>query len=184
MDFLPLKLPGSFEVRLKPRGDARGYFMRTYDDTIFAERGLSRPWVQENQSRSVQKGVLRGLHFQKAPYCETKLVRCISGAILDVFVDLRLGSQTYGQWDSIVLSSEAQNAVYIPSGFAHGFLTLTDDTIVAYKVDAPYAPQAEVGLRYNDPEVGIAWPASAYLISDKDLALPMLREIAPLEPQD
>jgi len=183
MEFIPLKLRGTFEVRLQPYGDERGYFMRTYDDVVFAQHGLSCSWVQENQSHSTRKGTLRGLHFQKEPDCETKIVRCVSGEILDVFVDLRADSPTYGKWDSLVLSERSQNAVYIPRGFAHGFLTLVDHAIITYKVDARYAPQAEVGLRWNDPDIGIKWPLFDYVISEKDRKLPMLSELTPLRPQ-
>lgn len=171
-----LKLEGTIEITPEPRGDNRGYFMRTYDLKMFTEAGAAREWVQENQSRSTQKGIVRGLHFQFPPYAETKLVRCIRGKILDVFVDLRKNSKTFGEWDSIELSEENKKMVYIPRGFAHGFCTLTEDCEVLYKVDNYYAPEAEGGLLWNDPKLGIPWPVDEPVLSDKDKVLPGIDE--------
>ena len=140
-----LKLKGTYEITLAPINDKRGYFMRAYDKNIFEEHNLINEWVQENQSLSTNNGIIRGLHFQKPPYSETKLIRVIQGSILDVFVDLRRSSPTYGKWDSIKLSSENQKAVYIPKGFAHGFCTLESPALVFYKVDSLYTPESEDG---------------------------------------
>lgn len=178
MKVTPRKLAGAFEVRLEPRWDARGYFMRTWDERLAAEAGIARRWVQENQSRSVRRHILRGLHFQRPPHAEAKLVRCVVGRVLDVFVDLRRGSPSYGRWDAVELAAEEHNMVFIPRGCAHGFCTLTDESVVQYKVDACYAPQAEIGLRWDS--VGIDWPAAEPLLSDKDRALPDLATVETL----
>ena len=168
MKIRPLKLKGTYEIALNPHQDERGYFMRTYDESIFNQYGMTNNWVQENQSLSQQKGIIRGLHFQKPPHAETKLIRAVIGVIFDVFVDLRKNSETYGQWDSIELSGDNYKAVYVPGGFAHGFCTLSESSLVFYKVDAPYNQKSEGGLRWNDPELGIEWPVSSPLISEKD----------------
>jgi len=168
MEIKERKINGVFEITLNPHGDSRGFFMRVYDDAIFKEHGISRNWVQENHSRSETKHIIRGLHFQLAPYSETKMVRCVKGAVLDVFVDLREGSKTFGQWDSIELSESNKKMIYIPRGFAHGFCTLTDISEVVYKVDNYYTPQAELGLLWNDADIGIDWPTTAPTLSDKD----------------
>ncbi len=171
-DIQPLRLAGAFEITLRPIGDERGYFMTTYHAALFRQHGMVTDWAQENQSLSARKGILRGLHFQLPPHTETKLVRVLSGAILDVMVDLRKASPTFGQWEAIELSAENRRMVYIPKGFAHGFCTLTDDVIVAYKVDAYYTPEAQAGLRWDDPTLAIRWPVQEPLLSPKDRALP------------
>jgi dTDP-4-dehydrorhamnose 3,5-epimerase len=171
MEFIPLTCQGSFEIRPQIREDARGYFMRAYDREFFAARGLATEWVQENQSLSVQRGTIRGLHFQVPPCAETKLVRVVSGALLDVFVDLRKGSPTYGRHEAVELSAENRRMVYIPKGFAHGFCTLTDNVVVQYKVDHPYAPAHEGGLLWNDPTLAIPWPVREPILSARDQGL-------------
>ncbi|CAD5961990.1 dTDP-4-dehydrorhamnose 3,5-epimerase [Planktothrix tepida] len=176
MNIKPLKLKGTYEINLKSHQDERGYFMRIYDEDIFREQGLTTAWVQENQSLSKKQGIIRGLHFQKPPHDETKLVRVIQGKILDVFVDLRKNSETYGQWDSIELSEHNQTMVYIPKGFAHGFCTLTPNVIVYYKVDSPYHPEAEGGLIWNDESISIQWPFANPFLSDKDSQLRTFKE--------
>lgn len=178
MHIQPLRLPGTYEITLAPRKDDRGYFMRVYDETIFRDHGLQTTWVQENQSRSTRKHTVRGLHFQAPPHAETKLVRVTRGAIFDVFVDLRRQSDTYGQWDAVELTAEKHNMVYIPKGFAHGFCSLTEDVIVIYRVDAYYAPAAEGGLFWQDPNVGIQWPTTDVSLSEKDSKQPLLRDLA------
>jgi dTDP-4-dehydrorhamnose 3,5-epimerase len=135
---------------LEPHVDGRGFFMRTYDKEIFQQHGIERVWVQENHSRSEIKGIIRGFHFQLPPHSETKLVRALKGAVLDVFVDLRKGSPTFGQWDSIELSEANKKMVFIPRGFAHAFCTLTDICEVTYKVDNSYAPDYEGEKRIQD----------------------------------
>jgi dTDP-4-dehydrorhamnose 3,5-epimerase len=162
------KIKGVFEIKLSPRLDERGFFMRTYDCNVFRDAGLNTNWVQENHSRSLKKGIIRGLHFQLPPYAETKLVRCTKGAILDVFVDLRSNSETFGHWDSILLSEENFNMVLIPKGLAHGFCTLTDVCDVLYKVDNVYNSEAEGGIIWNDDSLNITWPTTNPVTSIKD----------------
>lgn len=168
MKINPLKLEGSFEIIIEKFGDERGYFMETYKRNSFAELGLQTNWVQENQSLSGKKNTIRGLHFQLPPFAQTKLVRAIRGEILDVFVDLRKESKTYGQWDELILSEENCKAVYVPRGFAHGFCTLTENAIIQYKVDNLYAPEHDSGIRWNDPDIGIDWGAETPFLSAKD----------------
>lgn len=168
MNFRSLKLGGAYEITLAPRRDERGYFMRTYDDAIFSQAGLGRPWVQENEACSLRKATIRGLHFQRPPHSETKLVRVVEGEILDVLVDLRRSSPTFGRWDSVLVSAERCNAVYIPKGFAHGYCTMSARTVMLYKVDAVYAAEAEGGLRWDDEHLAIPWPATEPLVSAKD----------------
>jgi dTDP-4-dehydrorhamnose 3,5-epimerase len=170
------KLKGVFEITLQRISDSRGYFSRTYCKDLFHENGLQTDWVQENQSLSTRVDTLRGLHFQRPPHTETKLVRVLQGVIVDVFVDLRKESETYGQWDSIELSADNNKAIYIPQGLAHGFCTLTDNTIVHYKVDNNYAPDYEGGIRWNDPVLGIAWNVQDAFLSDRDKNLPFFSD--------
>lgn len=180
MKITPRRLAGTFEIALEPRADDRGGFMRVYDRDLFVRHGLPGDWVQANESWS-RRGVVRGLHFQRPPHAEAKLVRVVAGAAFDVFVDLRLGSPTYGQWDSVELSRERRNAVLIPRGFAHGFCALEDNTVVGYLVDNAYAPQAEGGLAWDDPQVAIAWPlAGAAIVSEKDRGWPTLDRLEPI----
>ena len=163
-----LKLNDSYQVILNPRYDARGFFMRAFDDKIFAAAGLKFEWVQENHSRSERNDIIRGLHFQLPPYSETKLVRCIKGAIMDVFVDLRYNSETFGQWDMVELSESNKKMVLVPKGFAHGFCTITGESEILYKVDNYYMPEFERGLLWNDADLNIQWPVSKPFISPKD----------------
>lgn len=172
MDIKPLKLPGTFEIKLNRIGDSRGYFVRTYSREVFAEHDLQTVWEQENQSLSTRRRTVRGLHFQRPPFAETKLVRVAQGAILDVFVDLRKDSLTFGQWDAIELSADNDKIVYIPKGFAHGFCALTEEVIVQYKVDNIYAPEYEGGIRWNDPTIGIDWEVEEPFLSARDAELP------------
>ena len=180
MRFVPRRLAGAFEVVLEPRGDERGTFMRWYDRERFAAQGLPVDWVQGNESAS-RRNVVRGLHFQRPPHAETKLVRAVHGSVYDVFVDLRRGSPTFGQWDGLELSAERHNAVLVPRGFAHGFCTLSERAVVTYLVDNAYAPGAEGGLAWDDPALAIAWPlAGEAIVSAKDAAWPRLGAIEPL----
>jgi len=176
MEIKERKIAGVFEISLSPIRDDRGFFMRTFDAGIFREAGLERNWLQENHSRSERKGIIRGLHFQLPPFAETKLVRCIRGAVLDVFVDLRKGSPTFGKWDAIELSESNQKMIFIPRGFAHGFCTLTTESEVLYKVDNVYDRAHESGLLWSDPELGIDWPAEEPVLSEKDQKNPTLQQ--------
>ena len=176
MEIKERKLKGVYEITLAPHMDQRGFFMRTFDNEIFKKAGLHREWVQENHSRSEQKGIVRGLHFQLPPFSETKMVRCINGAVLDVFVDLRKGSSTFGQWDSIELSADNKKMILIPRGFAHGFCTLTEISEVVYKVDNYYSKADERGLMWNDSDIGIEWPVEKPVLSEKDLRNLRLQE--------
>jgi len=163
--------------------DDRGAFSETYQQQRFNQAGITVAFMQDNQACSKSAGTLRGLHFQRPPAAQSKLVRVVRGAVYDVAVDLRPGSPSYGRWAGIELSAANRLQFFVPAGFAHGYLTLEDDSEVLYKVDAPYAPEAEAGLHWNDPAVGIAWPLAdgAPLIAPRDQALPPLSELAPVE---
>lgn len=175
MKIQPCGIPGVYEISLIPRTDHRGYFMRTYDRSIWTDHGLDRTWVQENESFSRSKGTIRGLHLQLPPFAETKLIRVTKGAIFDVFADLRTGSPTFGQWGAVELSADNHKMVYIPRGFAHGYCTLTDECEIVYKVDNYYAPAYESGVVWNDETLRIDWPVAAPILSSKDSHLPSLR---------
>ena len=170
------RIKGIFEIQLKPYEDRRGFFMRVYDAQLFEKYKINKNWVQENQSLSVEKGVIRGMHFQLPPHSEAKLIRVINGKIYDAFIDLRKGSTTFGQWDSINLSAENKKMIYIPRGFAHGFCTLTEKCEILYKMDNYYTPNSEGNIKWNDPDVGINWPVSDPIISEKDLKAKSFRE--------
>ena len=168
MKVVQTAIPGPMIIEPRVFGDARGFFMETWNAAAFAQAGLNVTFVQDNHSRS-QKGVLRGLHFQN-PGAQGKLVRVTRGAVFDVAVDLRASSPTFGQWVGVELSADNNRMFWVPEGFAHGFLTLEDDTDFLYKCTAPYAPQSEHTLAWNDPAVGVAWPVAGLdpIISDKD----------------
>ena len=170
MKVVPCAIPGPLVIEPQVFGDERGFFMESWSAAKFAEAGIAGPFVQDNHSRS-QKGVLRGLHFQN-PGPQGKLVRVVSGAVFDVAVDLRRSSPHFGQWVGVELSAANKRMFWVPQGFAHGFLTLEDDTDFLYKCDAPYAPAGEHTLAWNDPAVGIDWPLGgvAPLLSGKDSA--------------
>lgn len=174
--FEQLSLPGAYVITLEPIGDKRGYFLETYRADAYASHGLVTNWLQENQSLSSRKYTLRGMHLQMPPHAQTKLFRVLQGAALDVIVDLRVGSPTYGQSAAVELTEDNNRLIYIPRGFAHGFCTLTEDVIVSYKVDAYYAPQSEAGLLWNDPALNIDWPCDEPILSEKDGKLPRLAE--------
>lgn len=178
--FEPLAIPGPVLVRPRRFGDARGYFMETYSAGPFRAAGVEAVFVQDNQSLSSRRGVLRGLHFQRPPAAQAKLVRVLKGAIFDVAVDLREGSPHYGRWCAATLTAEGAEQLFVPAGFAHGFCTLEEITEVAYKVDSPYAPDLEGGLAWDDPAIGIDWPVAReeVLVSDKDAHLPGLAGFA------
>jgi dTDP-4-dehydrorhamnose 3,5-epimerase len=157
--------------------DRRGSFMETFKESEFAKFGIVGRFVQDNQSRSF-RGVLRGLHFQSEPFAQAKLVRVVQGAVWDVAVDIRLSSPSYGVWYGKELSGENMSMLYIPTGFAHGFVTLRDETLVVYKCSAEYNKDCERGIRWDDPELGIEWPLADMIVSEKDQLLPHLRELA------
>jgi len=165
---------------LKPKRfeDPRGWFMETYNKTRAAEAGIDAAFVQDNHSLSRPVGVLRGLHFQAPPHAQAKLVRCVRGRIWDVAVDVRVGSPTYGRWVNAELSADNGWQLFVPKGFAHGFITLEPDTEVEYKVDALYDRESEGGLIWNDPALALPWPlpAGGPVLSDKDLLLPTLAD--------
>ncbi len=168
MIFNPLSLEGAYLIALDKREDERGFFARYYCEEEFKQHNLKTNWVQMNNSLSKQKGTLRGLHFQNPPHAEVKLIRCFRGAIWDVIVDIRKNSKTYGQWYGVELSAENRNMVYIPEGFAHGFISLSDDSEILYMVSSPYAGHTEGTLRWNDSFHQIEWPIKPSIISDKD----------------
>lgn len=164
-----LKLKGSYEITLESRCDHRGFFMRSYDEKIFEDNGLKFHWVQENYSKSSKKGTVRGLHFQFDKHAETKMVRAVKGGIIDFFVDIRLGSETFGQWDCIELTEENQKMVIVPRGFAHGFVTTTDNAEIIYKVDNFYSSENEGGILWKDEDLAINWGIENPIISEKDM---------------
>lgn len=178
MEIIEREMNGVFEIRLSPIRDDRGFFMRVMDLNSFNEYGINKVWVQENHSCNVKKGIVRGLHFQFPPYTETKLVRAVSGEVLDVFVDLREDSPTFGKWGSIVLSEHKYNAIYIPRGFAHGFCTLTEHSEIIYKVDNFYSKEYESGIIWNDPDISIGWPTTEgeAILSERDKHHPTLKD--------
>jgi dTDP-4-dehydrorhamnose 3,5-epimerase len=170
--FTPCSISGLVEVQPQVFGDHRGYFFEVWSGKDYTRAGIALPFVQDNQSRSV-RGVLRGLHFQKQ-YPQGKLVRAIEGEVFDVAVDIRPGSPTRGKWYAVVLSGEKQNQFYIPPGFAHGFLVLSQSAVFAYKCTEFYHPEDEGGILWNDSSIGILWPdiGTNYILSEKDARLP------------
>ncbi len=176
--FIKTDIDGVIIVEPKVFGDNRGYFMETYQANAFAEGGITANFVQDNQSKS-KKGVLRGLHYQKN-FPQAKLVRVIKGEVFDVAVDLRPGSHTYGKWVGVILSEENKRQFFVPKGFAHGFLVLSDEAEFCYKCDDFYHPEDEGGLLWNDPDVGINWPIGediTPLLSEKDKVHPLLKDL-------
>ncbi len=167
MIFTHTEIPDVIHIQPKIYGDHRGYFFESYHQKLFKENGIDVEFVQDNQSFS-QKNVLRGLHFQRPPFAQGKLVRVVSGSVLDVAVDIRRGSPTYGKHITAVLSAELQNMLWIPAGFAHGFLTLEDQTIFQYKCTNYYHKESEEILRWNDPHLAINWQIEQPIVSEKD----------------
>jgi dTDP-4-dehydrorhamnose 3,5-epimerase len=165
MEFIPSRIPGCFEIQPVVFKDERGLFVKTFHEQVFAQHGLETHFAETYYSRSY-KGVLRGLHFQVPPYDHAKLVYCIAGRVKDVVVDLRVGSPTYGEFASFLLSAETANMVYVPRGLAHGFYTLSDSAIMMYKVTSVYSPQHDTGIRWDS--VGIDWPNDNPIISERD----------------
>lgn len=180
--FERLSIPDVILVTPKRHGDARGFFSETYRADAFVDAGITGPFVQDNHAYSQQPGILRGLHFQKPPAAQAKLVRCTQGAIYDVAVDIRQNSPTFGRHIGAELSAENGAQLYVPEGFAHGYLTLTLDCHVQYKTSAYYAPDTEGGIAWDDPKLGINWPTVGIdvILSDKDKSLPTLSALAPI----
>jgi dTDP-4-dehydrorhamnose 3,5-epimerase len=176
MNIIETKIPGAMEITLLPHEDDRGFFMRTYDVDLFKDLGLDCNWVQENHSFSRRAGIIRGLHFQFPPYGESKLIRVVRGAVFDVFVDLRKGSPSFGQWGAVELNEDNNKMVFLPRGLAHGFCTLKGTTSVVYKVDNFYRPEAEGGIIWDDRDIKIDWPTRAPQLSKKDSGLISFQE--------
>lgn len=182
MQVIATEIPEVKEIRPVRHGDARGFFSEIFREDALRRHGIEAAFVQENHSLSVDRGVIRGLHFQIPPAAQAKLVRVGAGAILDVAVDIRAGSPTYGRHVAVVLSAAEGNQLFVPEGFAHGFCTLEPNTEVLYKVNRYYSPEHDRGLLWNDPALGIAWPAGEgeAALSDKDRRQPPLAELPAL----
>ncbi|ESY94425.1 dTDP-4-dehydrorhamnose 3,5-epimerase [Mesorhizobium sp. LNHC229A00] len=176
LEVRPLGLDGVLEIVPKRHGDARGFFMETYNAERFSRAGIDLVFVQDNHSYSAAAGVLRGLHYQLAPRAQDKLLRVIRGSILDVAVDIRRTSKTFGKWAALEVSAQKGNQILVPNGFAHAFVTLVPDTEVLYKVTDTYSPEHDRSIRFDDPAIGIEWPslAGGFQLSDKDLKAPLL----------
>ena len=178
MIFVETKLAGAYIIEPERQADERGFFARTFCSDAFAERGLATDFPQCNISFNAERGTLRGMHYQEPPHAEAKLVRCTMGAIHDVIVDLRPDSPTFKQWVAVELSAKSRWMLYIPEGFAHGFLTLTDSSEVFYQISERYRAASARGVRYDDPAFGIDWPGPVRVISEKDRNLPRLEDLA------
>ena len=172
-------ITGSWLLTPKVHADSRGQFVESFQKGVFAEQtGLSIDFIQDNEVVS-EYCIIRGLHLQNDPHGQAKLIRVVLGKIYDVAVDLRTDSSTYGEWFGVELSAENQTQLFLPKGFAHGYSVMSELAIVQYKVDAPYNPEAESGIRYNDPDLGIDWQVDNPILSDKDLKLPFLKDLNP-----
>lgn len=178
MIFVETELAGVFIIEPERMADARGFFARTWCRDAFADHGIDASFVQCGASYNRRRATLRGLHYQAPPYAEAKLVRCVRGAAFDVAVDLRPGSASFGRWTAVELSAANGRMVYLPQGVAHGFQTLVDDTELSYQISAPYRAEAARGVRWDDPDLAIAWPLGDPILSDRDRALPPLRAAA------
>ena len=176
MKITKTKLEGVVIIEPDVFGDNRGFFMESWNKKKMEEAGLDYDFVQDNHSKSTAKGTLRGIHFQKGNKAQAKLVRCVKGAVLDVAVDLRKNSPTFKQWIGVELSEENKKQLLIPRGFGHGFVTLTDDVEFLYKADNYYAPEADAGIRWNDPEIGVEWGVINPILSEKDKKNPFFYE--------
>ena len=175
-EFTDLSLPGLILIEPKVFFDDRGFLEEEYKESVFRKAGIDVRFVQDNRSRSA-KGVLRGLHFQRPPFGQAKLVRALRGAVCDVVVDLRPDSPAYLRWHKIVLSEENRRMLFLPEGFAHGILAITEEAELSYKCSAEYEPSSEAGIRWNDPDLAIEWPELEITVSAKDAALPFLRDL-------
>ena len=172
MKFLPTAIAGAFVIETEPRSDERGSFARVWEESEFKVKGLNTLWPQANASKSVKKGTIRGLHYQAAPHGEAKLVRCTAGKVFDVIVDTRKDSKTFGKWVGTELDPVSRRMVYVPEGCAHGYLAMEDNSECFYFASSPYFPEAERGVRYDDPKFKIEWPkVGAFILSEKDRAI-------------
>ncbi|WP_314590269.1 dTDP-4-dehydrorhamnose 3,5-epimerase [Paenibacillus terrigena] len=176
MNVIDTKLQGVRIIEPAVHGDHRGFFMESYNSEKFREYDMDYLFMQDNHSLSVEKGVIRGLHYQLNPKAQTKLVRCVAGAIYDVVVDIRRKSPTFGEWIGVHLSAENKRQLLVPQGFAHAFCTTEPNTEVLYKVDELYSPEHDRGILWNDPALGIDWPTDQPILSDKDTKHPLLRD--------
>jgi len=181
MRFTSLPLNGAYKIDLETNEDERGFFARIWCKNEFEEHGLDTSIVQINNSLRKKRGTLIGLHFQRTPKTEAKIVRCLYGAIWDVIVDLRKDSPTFCQWYGTELNNNNRTMIFVPQGFAHGYLTLSPDAEILYLVSEFYSPESEDGLRWNDPQVGIKWPDTPQVISDKDVQAPLLADLSPMD---
>lgn len=177
MKFSRTTLDGLWLVELELREDERGFLARTYCEQEFAANGLNNRWPQCNLTLTKQRGMIRGMHFQAEPKPEIKLIRCATGAIFDVLVDVRRGSPTFGRWEGFELTAQNRRSLYVPGGFAHGFQCLTDNCEVFYQMSEFYVPELARGLRFDDPQVGIRWPLANPILSDRDRSLPLLADL-------
>ncbi len=176
MELIKTNIDGVYILKPRVFGDHRGWFMESYSKLKLEKLGIDIVFVQDNHSFSAQKGTLRGLHFQLNPKAQTKIVRCTKGKILDVAVDIRKGSPTYKKWVAVELTDENKKQLLIPKGFAHGFLSLTDDVEVQYKVDEYYAPECDRSIRFDDPEIVVEWGIRNPILSEKDAKAPLLKD--------
>lgn len=177
MQFIRTKLEGVWLIKPQVFQDERGFFLESYSQKEFKKQGIDVDFVQDNHSKSVKKGVLRGLHFQNPPYTQAKLVRAVKGSVFDVIVDLRKSSPTFGQWEGFTLSAENFDMLFIPKGFAHGFCTLEDNTEFLYKTDEFYAPESEGGIIWNDPDLKIDWPIKDPILKERDKKWPRFKDL-------
>jgi len=170
--FTETRIPGAWICNIEPIRDDRGFFATTWLPEEFAARGLDARLAQCNLAVSTKTGTLRGMHFQRAPHAQAKLVRCVRGAVMDVVIDLRRDSPTFRAWDRLELTADNRRMLYLPAGLAHGYITLTDDVEVFYQASTPWAPQSEGGVRWNDPAFGVDWPSPPVVISERDATWP------------
>lgn len=177
MELIKTRFEDAYIIRPQVFKDLRGFFLESYSRKKFEEQGFDIDFVQDSHSLSLKKGALRGLHFQKPPFAQAKLVRVTRGAVYDVIVDLRKNSETFGQWEGFGLSSDNFEMLFIPKGFAHGFMTFEDNTEFMYKCDEFYHPEAEAGIIWNDPKLNIDWPSKDPIMSEKDLKLGLFKDI-------
>jgi dTDP-4-dehydrorhamnose 3,5-epimerase len=172
MRFTALPIPGAYRIAIEPITDERGFFARTFCAETFRAQGLPTDFVQRSVSFNARRGTLRGLHYQASPHAESKIVRCLRGAVFDVLADLRRSSPTYGRWHAETITADDRGMIYIPAGCAHGFQTLVDDTEIAYEITPAYVPEAARGIAFDDPQLAIDWPVAEKTLSPADRARP------------